>query len=309
MKPILGILGATGVGKSAVAVEIALKLGANHVISADSMQIYRGMDVGTAKITSAESKGVTHYLIDIVNPDQSFSAFDFAEMANQIVAKHADQTNVVVGGTGLYFDALLHGLDFASDDQTQKIRQDMQQLLQNQGAEGVLEVLKGLDSQVYDQIDKNNLKRVIRAIEILSTGGNLNEKPQKRKDLLPHLLFVLYRDRADTYQKINDRVDKMVEEGLLQEVEQLYQQYPTRNLQSFKAIGYKEVLDHLDGLCTFEQAVEAIKVNTRHYAKRQNTYFKRMQNTVWVNVDGKTPNQIADEILAIYQNSIKNTSK
>jgi tRNA dimethylallyltransferase len=309
MKPILGILGATGVGKSAVAVEIALKLGANHVISADSMQIYRGMDVGTAKITSAESKGVTHYLIDVVNPDQSFSAFDFAQMANQIVSKHADQTNVVVGGTGLYFDALLHGLDFASDDQTQKIRQDMQQLLQNQGAEAVLEVLKSLDSQVYYQIDKNNLKRVVRAIEILSTGGNLQDKPTKRKDLLPHLLFVLYRDRADTYQKINDRVDKMVEEGLLQEVEQLYKRYPSRNLQSFKAIGYKEVLDHLDGLCTFEQAVEAIKVNTRHYAKRQNTYFKRMQNTVWVNVDGKTPNQIADEILTIYQNSIENTSK
>lgn len=306
MKPILGILGATGVGKSAVAVEIAQKMGVNYVISADSMQIYKDMDVGTAKITPDEAKGIKHHLIDVVNPDQSFSAFDFAQQAQQVIDANSNQTNIIVGGTGLYFDSLLHGLDFESSDKTQKIRQDMQELLQNQGVQAVLDVLKGLDGQVYDQIDKNNVKRVIRAIEILSTGGNLQDKPSKRKDLYPHVLFVLYRDREAAYQKINDRVDKMVQQGLLQEVESLYKRYPNRNLQSFKAIGYKEVLGHLDGICTFAQAVEQIKINTRHYAKRQNTYFKRMQNTVWVNVDGKTIDQIANEVLAIYQNYDKN---
>ena len=159
MKPILGILGATGVGKSATAVEIALKLGVNHLISADSMQIYKGMDIGTAKITAEETKGVFHHLIDVVAPDQKFSAFDFAQMAQEVIAQHQDQTNIIVGGTGLYFDSLLHGLDYESSEQTQKIRQDMLDLLENDGIQAVLGVLKGLDKQVYDQIDKNNHKR------------------------------------------------------------------------------------------------------------------------------------------------------
>ncbi len=309
MKAILGILGATGVGKTAVSVEIAQKLGCSYVISADSMQIYKGMDVGTAKITEEETKGIKHYLIDVVDPDQKFSAFDFSEQANQIILQNADKTNIIVGGTGLYFDSLLHGLDFESNEQTEQIRQDMQQLLQNKGAEAVLSVLKQLDEQVFNQIDKSNHKRVIRAIEILSTGGKLNAEKQPRKDLYPHVLFVLYRDREQTYQKINDRVEQMVSKGLLDEVKHLYQIYPNRDLQSFKAIGYKEVLDHLDGSITFEQAVEQIKVNTRHYAKRQNTYFKRMQNTIWVNVDDKTVDQVANLIIEQYNNFCSKTSQ
>ena len=308
MKPILGILGATGVGKSAVAVEIALKLGCKHVISADSMQIYKNMDVGTAKITHCEAKGIHHHLIDVVEPDQKFSAFDFAQLAKEVVEANRDATNIVVGGTGLYFDSLLHGLDYPANEQTEQIRAQMNLLLQTEGIQAVLDVLQQLDEQVYSQIDKNNHKRVIRAIEILSVGGDLQTKAE-RKDLYPHVLFVLYRDREQTYQKINDRVEKMVQQGLLNEVTQLYKQYPNRDLQSLKAIGYKEVLDCLDGLITFEQAVEQIKINTRHYAKRQNTYFKRMQNTVWINVDGKSVDEVASEVLSKYNEFCANFDK
>jgi len=306
MKPILGILGATGVGKSAVAVQIALTLGCPYVISADSMQIYKGMDVGTAKVTADEMQGVEHHLIDVVNPDQPFSAFDFAQQAGKIIADNPSNVNVIVGGTGLYFDSLLHGLDFSSNDQTAKIRQDMQNLLASSGVGAVLDVLKGLDEDVYDQIDKNNVKRVIRAIEILSTGGKISGKTSQRKDLYPHVLFVLHRTREQTYQKINERVDKMVQNGLLQEVATLYSKYKDDRLQSFKAIGYKEVIDHLNGKITFEEAVEQIKVNTRHYAKRQSTYFKRMQNTIWVDVEGKTIQEVVTEVLQLYNQFCSN---
>lgn len=277
MKAILGILGATGVGKSNLAVKLAERFG-TEIISADSMQVYKDMDIGTAKITAEQMQGIKHYMLDIVEPSCNFSAFDYATSVDDILTKKfCDKVPIICGGTGLYFDTLLYGLDFPSNEFTQAVRQDMERLLAEQGKEAVLEVLRQKDSVTYEKIDKNNLKRVIRAIEIASCGRSMYGEKHNREARYSNVLFALKRNREQMYNNIDKRVDQMIECGLVTEVEKLMNKYGDY-LQNtaFQAIGYKEIISALSGDMTVEQAIEQIKLNTRHYAKRQITYYKRL---------------------------------
>ena len=302
MQAILGILGATGVGKSALAVELAIQLN-SAVISADSMQVYKGMDIGTAKITKSEMRGVQHYMLDVITPDKEFNAFLYSQMAEGIIADKFDQSlPIMAGGTGLYFDCLLYGLDYPSNEQTQKVREEMNNLYSASGAEAVLDILRKVDFYSYERIDKNNIKRVIRAIEIASQGKSMfGDRPVQKQPKYDNALFALTRSRDQVYRNIDQRVDKMVQSGLVEEVQTLCQQYPNCNTTAFQAIGYKEVIDALSGHYSMAEAVERIKLNSRHYAKRQMTYFRRMKNVVWIDVEQFcSVEQIAKHILAIY---------
>ena len=304
MNKILGILGPTGVGKSRVAVEVCKKLGDAYVISADSMQIYRGMDVGTAKISQKEMDGVPHFAIDVVSPEANFSAYDFCNYVENEVFPNRNGTAVVAGGTGLYFESLIYGLDAPVSERSSQIRKDMQDLLASQGPEAVLEVLKTVDRLTFDKIDKNNLKRVVRAIEIAESGGSMLGKTHERRAKYDYVLIVLNKSRDELYRNADARVDEMVKNGLFEEVEALSKRFSDcGKLQSFQAIGYKEIVQYQKGDLTRQQAVDAIKLNTRHYVKRQLTYFRRMKNALWLDVDGMNCDEVVQKIIDCYENN------
>ena len=282
----IGITGTTCVGKSRTAVVLA-KLLNKEVVSADSMQIYRGMNVGTAKITAEAAAGVPHRLIDVVNPDEEFSAYQWAQAAK----KYLDSQPLVVGGTGFYFSALLFPPEFGGAGET---RQLLKEQLKQHGVESLAKKLKEIDEQAYNLIDVKNSVRVLRALEIalegrsLAEGSGKNRQPQYKAPI-----FVLQRDRQTLYQMIDRRVDQMMQAGLLAEVERLVGSYGVLDTPAFSAIGYKELIEYLQGKCDLTQAVEQIKQNTRRYAKRQITYFKRLPNSIYVDVDSLTAEQTA----------------
>ncbi|MCM1043603.1 MAG: tRNA (adenosine(37)-N6)-dimethylallyltransferase MiaA [Corallococcus sp.] len=300
MKPILGIMGATGVGKSHFAVSVAQKLTPSFIISADSMQIYKGMDVGTAKISTDEMGGVKHCLLDVVEPDSQFSAYDFCVQATNLL--NPTDVAIMVGGTGLYFDSFLYGLDFAYNDTTQKIRREMQHLYEEHGIDVIRDVLKEVDEYAYRKIDINNPKRIIRAIEIAQTGGSIYGQVE-RKPRYRSLLYVLSRNRNYLYKNIEQRVDDMFDRGLVDEAYELWIKYDKRsNLQAFQAIGYKEIIAYFEGkIKSMEESRNLIKLNTRHYAKRQICYFKRFKYAKWIDLDNADIGAAQDMICAEYK--------
>lgn len=282
MSKMICIAGPTAVGKSALALALAQKLG-SCIVSADSMQIYKGMDKGTAKPSKAEQAAVKHYMIDIVEPNCEFNAFMFAQQAEPII--EGNPNAVVVGGTGLYFESLIYGLDFSADDDTVRLRNELWQYCEQNGREALYELLKEKDAEKAEKIHANNVKSVIRALEILSKGGET--KPKAREPKREYVLFALNDDRDTLYDRINKRVDKMIDSGLVDEVRRLSELYDTR-AQAFQAIGYKEIVEFLNGKTSLEQAVELIKQHTRNYAKRQITFIKRL-NPIWL--DAKQPTE------------------
>lgn len=295
MKTIIGITGTTAVGKSAAAVKLAKMLG-TEIISCDSMQVYKGMNIGTSKITPEETEGVKHHMLDVVEPSFSYSAFAYASDVAKIV-ESMQKPPIMVGGTGFYFDCLVKPPEFGECEPEVKLQ--VKEFYQNEGLAGLQEWLKKLDAESYGAIDANNPKRVMRAIEIALCGGSRvkgNNCAQPPKYDLK--LLVLQRNRSILYEQIERRVDKMVEEGLLDEVAELYERYDVGNhdYSAFEAIGYKELIAHLQGKCSLQEAIEQIKINTRHYAKRQIAYFKRMNVTEFVDVDEMTPQDIANHI-------------
>lgn len=300
---LLCILGATAVGKSEVALAVAKMLNCD-VISCDSMQIYKGMDVGTAKLSVEERQGVKHHMIDVVLPNESYSAWQYATDVKRIIDSTPDMPHLLCGGTGFYADCLLHPLDFVNDDATMQLRTQLQQLYETQGAQPLWDMLKERDEKTYSTIDKNNIKRVIRALEIASSGDKKSEG-RRQSDIDTQyncLTVVLFRDRNNLVRAVERRVDVMLEKGLLAEVERLFSQYPNEKLQSFQAIGYRQFIDFLQKRCNYAEAVERIKIATRQYAKRQNTYFKRM-DAVWLNVDEfSSKSEIGVKIAELYQN-------
>ena len=289
MKTIVGITGTTAVGKSKVAVKLATLLN-SEIISADSMQIYKGMDVGTAKITSQEMQGVPHHMIDIVEPNRNYSSFLYQQDASSIIDR-LDCLPIVVGGTGFYFDSLLYPPEFGTADENR--RAELQRILQTDGLIALQEILKQLDADSYRKIDLNNPKRVIRAIEIAENGEKLTQGVGKTNPKYNLILFVLRRDRDELYAQIDERVDEMFQKGLVDEVKKLTEKYGYIETSAFAAIGYKEVIDYLKGNCSLSDAVAQIKINTRHYAKRQITYFKKMNVAEFITVDGRTSEDIA----------------
>lgn len=302
--PLIILTGPTAVGKTALSIKLAKRIG-GEIISADSMQVYRHMDIGSAKIMPDQMGGVPHHLIDILEPAEEFNVVTFQEKAQEAVYEICCRGHIpiVVGGTGFYIQALLYDIDFTENDQDTALRKGLEKIAATQGSEALYGRLKEVDPESCGIIHPNNVKRVIRAIEFYEkTGMKISEHNKtQRLNNSPYnfAYFVLNEDRAKLYRKIEQRVDAMMEQGLVEEVSRLADAGCTRNMVSMQGLGYKEILDYLDGKTTLEEAVYLIKRDTRHFAKRQLTWFRRERDVVWVEkpeVD-YDENQILDLIM------------
>lgn len=298
--PILILTGPTAVGKTALSIELAKVLG-GEIISADSMQIYRKMDIGSAKISQEEMDSVVHHMIDVVDPDEDFSVADFHDMASQIVSDihKRGKLAIVTGGTGLYLNSLVYDMDFGGTNSDPSIRKDLEEILNDKGKDYLYRLLQDLSPEAAKRIHPNNTKRVIRAIEVYKTGGDMGDfsNDLKYNPKFDAKIIVLNRDRSILYDRINQRVDMMFDMGLLDEVKGLHQMGYTSQMQSMKGIGYKEVLEYFDGKMTLEESIDILKQGTRRYAKRQITWFKRYENALWLDLDKVT--ELDDQIEAI----------
>ncbi len=278
------ILGPTAVGKSGFAVELAKKFN-GEIISADSVQIFKGLNIGSAKITKKEMQNVAHHGIDICEPEEEFSAFNFVQFTEEKIQEISKRKHlpIVVGGTGLYVKALTQGYNFGGTNKDEKLRQELEDLLKNKGVEGLFELLQKLDAHSAETIDKNNPVRLIRAIEIAKNNGRKTYKQSG----IEALVFALERPREELYKDINARTEKMFKDGLVQEVQALKEQGLTENNQSMRAIGYKEVLSFLKGEISKEQMVELVKQHSRNYAKRQITFLRSMEGVCYIEVSDR----------------------
>ncbi len=281
---VIFILGPTAVGKTFVGVNLAKKFG-GEVISADSVQIFCGLDIGSAKVTEQEMNGVTHHGIDICQPDEEFSVYDFVEYTRKKIKEIVARGNlpIVVGGTGLYIKALVLGYNFGGVDKDKNLRDELEKLADENGNEILYEKLEQLDESLAKKTDKNNRVRLVRALEIAMSQG---EKKTSSVDIHP-LIIALNKPRDVLYDSINKRVDEMIATGLVDEVKSLRATGLTRENQSMHAIGYKEVLAYLDGEISFEKCVELVKQHSRNYAKRQLTFLRGMNDVVFVDVEDK----------------------
>lgn len=286
-KPLVILTGPTAVGKTKASIGLAKAIG-GEIISADSMQVYKQMDIGSAKIKPSEMDGIPHYLVDILEPDEEFHVVLFQQMAKQAIQKIYEKGKIpiLVGGTGFYIQAVLYDIDFSANEKDTSYREKLEKLAQTKGAEYLHDRLREVDEKSAQDIHANNVKRVIRALEYFhQTGEKISEhNEEQRKKVSPYNFsyFVLNDERAHLYEKINLRVDQMINEGLVREVQFLKEKGYTRDMVSMQGLGYKEMLDYLDNKCSLEEAVEIIKRDTRHFAKRQITWFKRESDVTWI---------------------------
>ena len=287
-KPLIVLTGPTAVGKTNLSIRLAKKIG-GEIISADSMQIYKKMNIGTAKIIPEEMAGVPHYLVDELDPGEEFNVVAFQQMAKKAMKQIYENGHIpiVVGGTGFYIQALLYDVDFSEHETEEKYRQELVALEQEKGREYLYEMLKQADPEYAAIVHSNNVKRVIRALEYYhETGRKLSEhNAQQRENSSPYqfVYLVLNDEREILYDRIDRRVDQMMEAGLLQEVEALVKEGYERTLVSMQGLGYKEFFDYFDGKCTLEETVDIIKRDTRRFAKRQLTWFRREKEVCWMN--------------------------
>lgn len=286
--PLIILTGPTAVGKTDLSIKLSKSLNA-EIISADSMQIYKYMDIGSAKVTKEEMDGVVHYMIDEVTPDVPFSVSEFQMRSEKYIQEiNKKGKNVLItGGTGLYLNSLIYNMDFAKSNANNEIREKLEQELAENGIDYMHEKLRGLDEEAANRIHKNNTKRVIRAIEVCMSGQKMNDfsKDLRYNEKYKPIIIVLNRDREVLYQRINKRVDIMLENGLLDEVKELLKMGYTKDMISMQGIGYKEMIKYLDGEYTYDEAIEIIKRDSRRYAKRQLTWFKRYQDAKWFDLD------------------------
>lgn len=305
---LLVIAGPTAVGKSSIAMKIAKEL-STDIISCDSAQVYKYMDIGTAKPTQQERAEVKHHLVDYVMPDEEYSAVRYKDDCDSVIRRLFEQGKVplIVGGTGMYLNAVLYEMSFGSAYKSDKIREELQRLLKEKGSDYLYDMLKEIDYETALMLHKNDVKRIIRAIEIFKLSGKKKseqtENFTKKKRYRFHFV-VLNCDRKYLYERINRRVDDMMEKGLLQEVERLVAM-GYKYCKSLQAIGYKELLDYLDGKYTLDQAVEKIKQFTRNYAKRQLTWFRKVPDAVWYDIQSGE-DQAAKQILRSFSELPKN---
>lgn len=277
--PVIVIAGPTASGKSALALELAEKYN-GEIVSADSMQIYKGLDIGTAKPNADELKRVRHHLIDIAERNEAFSAADFCEKAREAVSDiHSrGRLPIMVGGTGLYIDSFLYGVSFSHSNENTNLRDELSALAREKGNDAVHKILSELDGEAAKKIHPNNLKRVIRAIEIIKESGkSLEESIEKPKTESEYnfIYVVLMPNRSVLYERINMRVDEMVKQGLLNEAKMLYDEHLPSDATCMQAIGYKELFPIFEKGADEKDALETLKKDSRHYAKRQITWFKR----------------------------------
>lgn len=305
-RPLIILTGPTAVGKTKASIGLAQAVN-GEIISADSMQVYKGMDIGSAKIRPEEMGGITHHLVDFLEPEEEFNVVRFQKMAKQamkeIYAK--GKIPILVGGTGFYIQAVLYDIDFTENNNDTSYRKSLEQFAENNGSEMLHRQLEAVDPKAAEEIHAHNTKRVIRALEYYhQTGKRIsehNEEQREKESPYQAVYFVLNDERAHLYERINHRVDQMMKEGLVQEVKALKAKGCTRDLVSMQGLGYKEILAYLDGESSLEEAVEVIKRDTRHFAKRQLTWFKRERNIVWLNKNefAYQENEILKEMLRI----------
>lgn len=286
-KPLIILTGPTAVGKTKLSIELAKAVN-GQMISADSMQVYRHMDIGTAKIRPEEMQDIPHYLIDVLDPWESFDVVRFQTMAKEALEKiyAAGAIPIVVGGTGFYIQALLYNIDFDENDSETGYRSELQSFADRHGVEALHDRLRQVDEKSADMIHPNNIKRVIRALEFYhQTGTRIsehNETQRQKESPYRFVYFVLDDERERIYRRIDQRIDQMLDQGLIAEVKQLRDMGCTRDMVSMQGLGYKEILAYLDGECTLEEAVYILKRDTRHFAKRQLTWFRREHEVRWI---------------------------
>ena len=289
-QPLVILTGPTAVGKTALSIHLAQAIG-GEIISADSMQIYKGMDIGSAKIRPEEMQGVPHYLIDELEPDEEFHVVRFQQMAKKYLQQIYDHGHIpiVVGGTGFYIQALLYDIDFTENKGDPAIRQQLEALAAEKGAEYLHQKLAEVDPKSAEDIHANNVKRVVRALEFYQETGTRisehNEQERQKKSPYNFAYFVLNDERKKLYERIDQRIDQMLDDGLAEEVTFLKKKGYTRDMVSMQGLGYKEILDYLDGTISLEEAIYRIKRDTRHFAKRQITWFKRERDVTWISKD------------------------
>jgi len=291
-QPLIILTGPTAVGKTDLSLKLAGAID-GEIISADSMQVYRHMDIGSAKVTREEMGGIPHYLIDVLEPDQEFNIVSFQSMAKEALNEIYSHGHIpiIAGGTGFYIQALLYDIDFTENDGDSSIRRELEALAVSEGERAPLilhSMLQKADPKAAADIHPNNIKRVIRAIEYFrQTGERIslhNERAHAKESPYNFLYYVVTTERDQLYRRIENRVDRMLEQGLVEEVQRLKAMGCHRGQTSMQGLGYKEILDYLNGECSLDEAVYRLKRDTRHFAKRQLTWFKRERDVRWIHL-------------------------
>lgn len=295
---LLALVGPTAVGKTALSIALAQKIGA-EIISCDSMQVYRGMDIGTAKATVEERKNVPHHLIDIVEPDVNFTVADYQRLARHEVERlnEIEKPALLVGGTGLYYQALVDDFNFFPIESRDQVRQKWEAIGQEKGLGFLFEELMRVDEEYARKIGPNDRKRMIRALEVWDlTGEPFSCLQLKNQDRYELQVVGLYIEREQLYRRIETRVDMMMEAGLVEEVIGLRQKGYDLGLKSMNSLGYKQVNCYLDGLLDYQEMLREIKRETRHFAKRQLTWFRKDQRIAWINVEQDQSSELLEKI-------------
>ena len=296
------ITGPTAVGKTDISIEIAKRIN-GEIISADSMQIYKYMDIGTAKVREDEMQGIKHHLIDFIEPDEDFTVSNYKEKAAKLITElnKLHKMPIVTGGTGLYINSLVYKLDFIHIPPDNTLREKYENIAKNEGKSYLLELLRKVDPITAGKYSENDVQRIVRALEVYDKSGiTMSEQTKnfrKPSEKYEPSMYCLYLDREKLYERINLRVDSMIEEGLIEEVEGLLNKGYTPNLTSMKAIGYRELIRYLQGEWSLDEAINKIKQFSRNYAKRQLTWFRRDDRINWIDVgDFEDKIEIADYI-------------
>ena len=297
MKPtVIVICGPTASGKTDLSIELAKKIN-GEIVSCDSMQIYRDMDIGTAKPTKEEMQGVKHYLIDCVSPEERYSVADYKKDAKKAIKEIIEKGKIpiVVGGTGLYIDSLIYEIEYQNIEFDEEYRKKLEEQAEKDGLKKLYEEAKKIDPIAIEKISENDKKRILRILEIYkATGKNKTQQEiesRKKEVEYNYKVYALNWDRQILYERINKRVDMMIEKGLIEEVKKIHKKYnkfPT----AMQGLGYKEVIEYFNGKSTKEEMVEKIKMETRRYAKRQMTWFRKNKKTIWLDGQEKIQNNI-----------------
>ena len=293
---VIVICGPTASGKTALSIELAKKID-GEIVSCDSMQIYKDMDIGTAKPTLEEMQGIKHYLIGYVSPEERYNVADYKKDAKTAIKEIIEKGKVpiVVGGTGLYIDSLIYEIEYQDIKLDEEYRRELEKIVKEKGLETLYERAKEIDPKAIEKISPNDQKRILRILEIYHATGKTKTQQEiesrKKEVEYDYKVYALQWDRQKLYDRINKRVDIMIEQGLIGEVRQIlnkYEKFPT----AMQGLGYKEVVDYLDGKYTKEEMIEKIKMETRRYAKRQLTWFRKNKQTIWLNAEDDIQNNI-----------------
>ncbi|MFZ5647201.1 MAG: tRNA (adenosine(37)-N6)-dimethylallyltransferase MiaA [Bacillota bacterium] len=309
--PLLAIVGPTATGKTELSVRIARNLG-SEIVSADSMLIYRYMNIGTAKPTISERKGIPHHMIDVADPDEMYNVAIYSQSARKLLREIYERGNlpILAGGTGLYIKAVIDGYNFSEAASDHELREKLKKECESLGREALHDRLKKVDPETASRLHINDVKRVIRALEVYYLSGKTISSSSEKEKQTPYnlLMYGLTMDREKLYARIEERVDKMIGAGLVEEVKDLLARGFSENLTSMQGLGYKEIILYLKGKMTLDEAVDLLKKNTRRFAKRQLTWFRRDSRIIWADVGEREMEEVASEITRSAEGVLKPAS-